>query len=35
VNDSILWGAQLIELDKADLRATSEHGKRTHTLIAR
>ena len=30
MNDSILWGAQLIELDKADLRATSEHGKKTH-----
>jgi len=30
VNDSILWGTQLIELDSADLRATRERGtKRT------
>ena len=35
MNDSILWGAQLIELDSADLCAASRRGKKKHTFIGR
>jgi hypothetical protein len=35
LNDSIFWGAQLIELDSANLRATSKRGEKTHTFIGR
>jgi hypothetical protein len=35
VSDSILWGAQLIELDTANLRTTSERRKKTRTFTGR
>ena len=35
MNDSILWGTQLIELDSADLRATRERGTKAYTFINR
>jgi hypothetical protein len=34
VNDSTFRGAQLIELDSADLRVTSKCGKKTHTFTS-
>jgi hypothetical protein len=35
VNDSILWGAQLIEVDMANLRTTSERWKKTRAFMGK
>ena len=35
MNDSILWGAQLIEVDAPELRISSKRRQKTHTFIGR